>query len=250
MEDSRSLQSLGKRGEAAAIAALLQSGGCEVNCRDSAGRTALHEAAAAGHLQVLRMLLEHGADCNPKVRAWESTGNAAKIQRCSTICDDGFLLVAPCRCCDGCLSTQDAYMQTPLMLAAEFDHADAVSELCRSADIDVQAQDIFHRTALHWAAHKGSVRVVTQLLAAGADVNQQTTSGETALHWACSSTSITDEGVRQQIVQLLVEARANVRLKNASNDRPVDRLLQDVSTEGIRSYLQAIAEKQVTRRHR
>jgi len=69
MEDASSLQSLGKRGDASAMAALLRSPGCDVNCRDGAGRTAAHEAAAAGHLHVLSLLLEHGADCSPKVRA-------------------------------------------------------------------------------------------------------------------------------------------------------------------------------------
>jgi ankyrin repeat protein len=42
--------------------ALLLEYGAPVNAADEKGRTALHLAAAAGHLRVLTVLLEHGAD--------------------------------------------------------------------------------------------------------------------------------------------------------------------------------------------
>lgn len=40
----------------------LSTKSCDINTRDNAGYTPLHECAARGHLEIVRALLEHGAD--------------------------------------------------------------------------------------------------------------------------------------------------------------------------------------------
>ena len=42
----------------------LSNKSCDINTRDNAGYTPLHECAARGHLEIARALLEHGADVN------------------------------------------------------------------------------------------------------------------------------------------------------------------------------------------
>lgn len=42
----------------------LQSGSCDINARDNANYTPLHECCTRGHLRVARTLLENGADVN------------------------------------------------------------------------------------------------------------------------------------------------------------------------------------------
>jgi uncharacterized protein len=48
-------------GDAAAVEAALD-GGADVNCRDKRERTALHVAAAGGHVNAVILLLEREAD--------------------------------------------------------------------------------------------------------------------------------------------------------------------------------------------
>lgn len=46
------------------MTACLQSKTCDLNARDFAGYTPLHESCASGHLEIARLLLSHGADPN------------------------------------------------------------------------------------------------------------------------------------------------------------------------------------------
>lgn len=54
---------------------LLLERGAEVNARRRDGMTALHSAAHRGHLEVIRRLLEQGAD--PSIRAYDEAGGHA-----------------------------------------------------------------------------------------------------------------------------------------------------------------------------
>lgn len=53
-----------KRGDAEKVKALLKQGVDIEATTDSTGSTPLHLAAAGGHLDVVKLLLEHGADIN------------------------------------------------------------------------------------------------------------------------------------------------------------------------------------------
>jgi uncharacterized protein len=73
-----------------------------------------------------------------------------------------------------------------LHLAAHFGHGDAVDALL-DARADVRARSVNHEanTALHAAlAGRGDLRIVSRLLAAGADVNARAAGGYTPLHIA------------------------------------------------------------------
>ena len=64
-------------GDLEAAFALVVQHGADVNCRDMVGRTVLMIAARAGHADVVRMLLQHGAD--PEVKDWESAATALRM---------------------------------------------------------------------------------------------------------------------------------------------------------------------------
>lgn len=73
---------------------------------------------------------------------------------------------------------------TPLHLAAHFGHGDAVDALVAArADVDARSTNGEGNTALHAAlAGHGDARIVSRLLAGGADVNARAAGGHRALH--------------------------------------------------------------------
>ena len=113
------------------------------------------------------------------------------------------------------------------MLAAESNHTNCIRYLCSLEGVNVRSQDLFHRSALHWAAHNGNLDAVCELLSAGADVSATTTSGETALHWACSSARIPQPADRRLLVEALIARGASTNQLNYSQQRPVDVLVDD-----------------------
>jgi ankyrin repeat protein len=73
-----------------------------------------------------------------------------------------------------------------LHLAAHFGHGEAVDALLEArADVRVYSENHEGNTALHAAlAGRGGLRIVSRLLAAGADVNARAAGGYTPLHIA------------------------------------------------------------------
>jgi ankyrin repeat protein len=64
MDDFEKLIEATKSGNVAAVRAIVDSHAEFVNRRDSLGATALHHAAFGGHREVVRELVEHGAEIN------------------------------------------------------------------------------------------------------------------------------------------------------------------------------------------
>lgn len=142
-----------KQGKIATVKRLLAEnvvdGGDNVDVNwqeDSGGRSALYWAAANGHLSVLLVLLEHGADPN--------------IAR-----------------------TMDGV--TPMLQAAQGGHVDVVTVLLEKNADPNQAMTKGGATPMYMAAYFGYVDVVTVLLAKNADPNQaRTDNGGTPMFMA------------------------------------------------------------------
>lgn len=122
------------------------------------GFTPLLEAALGGHLDVIRVLVESGADKN-NVSVREPTG------------------------CDG--KPPPAYMIgcTPLMAAAQNDHLEVFQYLVE-AGADVQKADSLGRAPMNVAATVGSPEMVRILVGAGADINVEKYMGRSPLSTA------------------------------------------------------------------
>lgn len=124
-----------------------EGGAIDINCRDTAGRTALLEAAWNGSADIVEYLLGRGADPNAADRS-------------------GF---------------------TPLMRAAEGGHgAIAAALLAKGARVDCRGR-VRGTTALMLAAENGHLELITQLLGSGAPVNDTDQYEETALSLAQSA---------------------------------------------------------------
>lgn len=122
-------------GEHEEMLALLLGRGADRTAARHDGRTALHQAAATGRPETIRLLLDAGLDANAR----------------------------------------DVAGVTPLELAVQGDDAAARIEPLLAAGADARAGNAAGLTPLHVAALAGAGSVVERLIAAGADVNARTT---------------------------------------------------------------------------
>jgi ankyrin repeat protein len=140
-------------------------------------RTALHEAARGGHADVVTLLLEHGADVAAKDRDFEGGGNTAL----HLAAEQGSALVLSCLLARGAsVDARNAEGLSPLMLAAGSACASAVPALrallAAGAKLDARCPN--GQTPLVYAAQHGHVEAARVLLDAGASTRAPTRPGQ------------------------------------------------------------------------
>jgi len=143
MNPATPLVAASRLGDSRAVKGLLTSG-AQPNTNDNRGWTCLHEAAAHGHDEVVRVLL---SDERVDVDVTTYT------------------------------------VETPLMIAAQKKYG-GVAEVLLEKGADVNFSNASGRTPLILAAECGSQEVIKILLSFGAEVNQAYFSGWTPLHFA------------------------------------------------------------------
>ena len=158
-------------GNTAAILDLLKKG-LNVNARDDQdGRTILMHATWFGHIDVMRILIDKGADVNAK----DKNGTTALILAADKSNSEivSFLIDK------GADVNAKGGNGTALMLAVNKSNAEFVGFLIDKG-ADVNAKDK-NGTALILATDKGSAEIVSFLIDKGADVNTKDSLGYTAL---------------------------------------------------------------------
>ena len=162
----------------------LLDGGANVNKRDEVGRTALYSSIVMGSIEIIRELLDRGADFE--------------------------------------IPRTDSLHLTPLMRAVidNDNRVDIVKELLERG-ANPNARSINLRVALHFAFNKAypsvpSLEIVRLLIKVMADLNLVDSLGNTALLIACSNNNNFTEGVLE-----LINAGADVNLANQQGETPL-----------------------------
>lgn len=151
----------------------------DIDAADARGFTALMWACYEGHVGVVRILLQKGADTDlctaaRRLRAVHIAAAAGRHRCLSWIL--GELTYQE-------LNLQDAQGMTAMMHAAAGGHVDALDELADAgADIDYQDKDGW--STLHYAVLSGSLPMVELVLDAGADKKLKDVENRTAGTWA------------------------------------------------------------------
>ena len=162
---------------------------------DSTATTALGLAAPSGNLEIVKLLVEAGANLED--------GNALK--------------------------------QTPLLLATLNDRADVIATLVQSG-AKVDSTQYSSMTALMLATVLGHTNSMRMLLRVGADVNARASSSpDTALLYATTNAM---KSANLEIVQILVEAGADLFVKNGDGLNPYE-LAKKGNLVDIANYLAA-----------
>ena len=122
--------------------------------------TALWVAAAKGHFDVVRFLIEQNAEVDGRTSSNSTPLRAAAF--------DGHLRIVRCLVENGAdVNARNHYNNTPLMIACCEGHLDVASYLIKhGANINLQDND--GRSCLHQASKRGHVQLVCMLLASGA----------------------------------------------------------------------------------
>jgi len=157
---------------------LLLSGGTDVNTKDKEQKTPLHYAAEKGEMEVVRLLVEAGANVHAidKDRVM-SLHTAAKFGNKDVV---EILIVNGAD-----IKTKDKWLWSPLHYAAWYGHKD-VAELLIAKGAEVNAKDDSQFLPLHYAAQQGHKDVVELLIAKGADIGAKDNWGVTPVGHALS----------------------------------------------------------------
>lgn len=184
-------------------------------------------ALRAGNMPVVKLLADYGVDMNAKDHegltplTWLLTYRETRAEALPFV---HFLLQSGA---DGDKSVNQ-WGETPLMLAAKSDFAEAVKILLDHG-ADPTRTNHFDETALHFACHHYTVATVAALLEAGADVNAQDRTHQTPLHIAAHKN-------RRDVVKTLLDADADPLLRDRRGRTP-DALCQAPVQEVTRNMV-------------
>ena len=171
--------------DGARIAKLLLERGMDVNTRRMGNYTPLHVACCFGKPEIVRLLLDHGADANVET-------------------EDGMKLLH--QVSFGFCETQEDGVR--------------VAELLLEHGAEVNTRDKDHWTPLHVACHHGKLEIVRLLLDHAAELNAETVNGLNPLHFVsyCQYTSQEDY---VRVAQLLLDRGADVNPSRKDHQTPL-----------------------------
>jgi ankyrin repeat protein len=231
------------RGDLDAVRRLVEEG-VDVNQDIGDGVTPLHAAASSESehaLEIVKILLAHGADVNAKVKSDDPADGRMHI-------DEGFTplhhavgvqmfdedleirsnkAVVELLLNHGAkVNEKDAYGYTPLF-ATVFPGSPDVMELLieHGADVNVKNGED-GGTVLHEAVYYGPLDIIAMLIAHGANVSARDFYGETPLHRAAL-------GRYQDVVDYLVKHGADLHARSKRDETPQDFLDESNDPEPI-----------------
>lgn len=237
------LRSAAAGGDVSAVERFLGSRRQVRFARDELGRTALHLAASAGHVPVVRTLLQAAA--HRELDAADAAGCTA-LQRAAAdghevvvklLIDNGALLdkqdsvhgntalheaswkgysrtVAILAGAGANLLLTNSGGFTALHLCCQNGHNQSCRELLL-AGCDPDLQNNYGDTSLHTAARYGHAGVTRILISAQCRVSDQNKNGDTALHIAAAMG-------RRKLTRILIEANCDRNLRNKQQETAMD----------------------------
>ena len=188
------------------VVRILVEQGADMTAQDNHQRTPLHAASGEGRVDVARFLVEHGADATAlDMQGWIPLHWAS-------LC--GHVEVARFFIEHGVDPTTRGYDgRTPLHWASTAGSLDVVRFLIEhGADVTARASD--GRTSLHVASEEGNVKVARFLLEHGADATVGAYNGGTPLHLVASYGYM-------EIARILTEYGADVSAQGQDGQRPL-----------------------------
>ena len=174
------------------VVKLLIDNGADLNHKSNHGDTALMYAARDGHTDVVKFLIDNGVDLNHKnnggVTALIYAARKEHTEVVKFLVDNG-----------ADMNIKTKYGWTALMYASRYGYTEVV-KLFIDNGADMNIKDVDGWTALMYAAEKGCKEIVKLLIDNKADLNIKTKVGRTAL-------DIAEQEGHQEIIDILRAAQ-------------------------------------------
>lgn len=246
-----------QQGHAAVVDFLLDAG-ADGELTNKFRETPLHLAVQRGHTKVMEELLDFGVEVNTKRRdGWTPLHVGVRDGRLDAV---ELLLDAGAD-----IDAKTGKGSTALFLAAELGNVE-ITKLLLDNGANARQTNKTQSTPLHRASQKGNLGVVKLLLAAGAspiakkdngdtplglariaghsaileelDIDHRDKDGRTRLFHACAKES-------SEEIQALLEAKANVRIKDNDGRGPLDILLGQLMRVSLLDHIEGIEVKPI-----
>jgi ankyrin repeat protein len=213
-----------QKGDLEGVKSLIEKDPELVNAKDEDGRTALHWACRGVHLDVVKFLVEKGADVNAednnKIVPLHSLATRNSAAAIAVLVDNG-----------ADVDFKDYGGNTALHYAAMSDAADAVVILTK-AGADIENRENYSRTPLILCAReRGGPKTIKVLLEAGAEVNAQDKFGAAALNLAAWRG-------KKEVVDILLDGGANI----PSTGPAAHHLFSEAASHGLSRLFDAVAK--------
>lgn len=168
-----------EKGDIETVKAKLEKG-CKVHAVNITGNTPLVTAIMTSQLDIVRLLLENGADANEKVHTLPPLCHAAcqekhEVEMMSLLLEHGAILTA----------ISGKASKNALHWAVSEGRNDS-AEFLLSKGMDIEKTCPQERTPLLLTAEKGHKETAELLLKHGANINAKSFNGGTGLMWSCS----------------------------------------------------------------
>jgi ankyrin repeat protein len=190
----------------------------KINAKDSSGDIPIHHAIRANNLEMVKLLIENGADINIKDDVNYTPLHVARLIKGEVEDQEIIKLLEEKGAIDE--GKEEKIIECPGPTEEEV--LKRVKEMIASGK-DINLKDEYGSTELHMAALRGHINVVKLLIENHADLNLYDENGFMPLHCALFKSDY-------QIAKLLIENGADVNAKNRqTGDAPLNDL---ISREG------------------
>jgi len=177
-----------------------------LNLQNDLGLTPFNQAALSGKLEIMKMLVDMGADMN--------LGDNENSQPIHNAAVGGQIPVLEFLLVQGVdIDARDDFGMTPFLFSCSYSQLETARFLLDNG-ADIKAININEWPAVLYAVIGGNVDLTRMLIERGADLNQKTTNGITPLFSAASYG-------RDEIFQLLVDNGVKYDIRNEEGQTPL-----------------------------